>query len=98
MAIAIAIYDTIPCSGINYVHDSPTTLIARFSPSILCPETLGISYNFGDRDWPIDSFLIYDPYRRKEAWRFVTYMFLHGNHEHIAFNCLMQLMVGEYEQ
>ncbi len=32
--------------------------------------------------------------RRKEAWRFVSYMFLHGSYEHITFNCLMQLLVG----
>ncbi len=33
-------------------------------------------------------------YRRKEVWRFVSYMFLHGSYEHITFNCLMQLLVG----
>ncbi len=33
--------------------------------------------------------------RRKEAWRFVSYMFLHGSYEHIIFNCLMQLLVGK---
>ena len=26
---------------------------------------------------PISSTFIYDPYRRKEAWRFLTYMFVH---------------------
>jgi len=34
-------------------------------------------------------------HRRKEVWRFFSYMLLHGSHEHIIFNVLMQLLVGE---
>lgn len=43
---------------------------------------------------PFDSKLIYDPYRRYEAWRFLTYMLVHAGFTHITFNVLMQLMLG----
>lgn len=43
---------------------------------------------------PIESPLIYDPYRRWQAWRFLTYMFIHIGCYHIIFNLLMQLMLG----
>ena len=40
--------------------------------------------------------LIVNPVKRKEIWRFVTYSFLHANHQHIGFNLLMQLIIGEF--
>ena len=40
---------------------------------------------------PICSLLIYNPERRHEAWRFLTYQFVHVNMEHIVFNTLMQV-------
>ena len=40
---------------------------------------------------PICSLLIYNPERRQEAWRFLTYQFVHVNMEHIVFNTLMQV-------
>jgi membrane associated rhomboid family serine protease len=43
-----------------------------------------------------NSYLIYDPDKREEAWRFVTYIFLHGDKQHIAWNALLQLLVGEH--
>ena len=43
---------------------------------------------------PIHSPLIYDPYRRHEAWRFLTYTFLHKGFIHIANNLVLQLVVG----
>jgi len=49
---------------------------------------------FNSRQVPIDSVLIYNPYRRYEAWRFVTYMFVHSGFMHIIFNVLVQLMIG----
>ena len=42
------------------------------------------------------SFLVMDPVRRKEVWRFITYMLLHANHQHIGYNLLMQLLIGRY--
>jgi len=43
---------------------------------------------------PVCSVLIYNPTKRHEAWRFLTYQFVHVNMEHIVFNTLMQLVVG----
>ena len=43
---------------------------------------------------PVCSLLIYNPARRHEVWRFLTYQFVHVNMEHIVFNTLMQLVVG----
>ena len=43
---------------------------------------------------PYCSYLIYDPRKREEVWRFLTYQFVHAGTEHIVFNMLMQLMVG----
>ena len=43
---------------------------------------------------PQCSYLIYDPSKREPVWRFLTYQFVHGGHQHIVFNMLMQLMVG----
>lgn len=43
---------------------------------------------------PFKSKLIYNPYRRYEIWRYVTYMFIHAGYWHISFNLLIQLAVG----
>ncbi|XP_052000193.1 rhomboid-related protein 2-like [Xyrauchen texanus] len=41
-----------------------------------------------------ESPLTYKPELRKEAWRFVSYMFLHAGVEHIMGNLLMQVLLG----
>ncbi|XP_051576915.1 rhomboid-related protein 2-like [Myxocyprinus asiaticus] len=41
-----------------------------------------------------ESPLTYKPELRKEAWRFVSYMFVHAGVEHIMGNLLMQLLLG----
>jgi len=43
---------------------------------------------------PVTSVLIYNPYRRYEAWRFVSYMFVHSGFMHVTFNILVQLFLG----
>lgn len=43
---------------------------------------------------PFQSKLIYNPYRRYEIWRYVTYMFIHAGYWHISFNLIIQLAVG----
>ncbi|XP_064616451.1 rhomboid-related protein 2-like [Liolophura sinensis] len=43
---------------------------------------------------PMYSPLIYKPRRRYEAWRFITYMFIHQGYLHILFNLIFQLLLG----
>jgi rhomboid-related protein 1/2/3 len=43
---------------------------------------------------PFGSKLIYNPHRRYEIWRYITYMFIHAGFWHISFNILLQLVVG----
>lgn len=38
--------------------------------------------------------LIFNPHKKKEIWRFLTYMFVHSGYFHIVFNILVQLMLG----
>jgi len=38
--------------------------------------------------------LIFNPHKKKEVWRFLTYMFVHSGYFHIVFNVLIQLMLG----
>ncbi|EFA08482.1 rhomboid-related protein 2 [Tribolium castaneum] len=43
---------------------------------------------------PISSVFIYDPYKRQEAWRFITYMFVHVGAFHLFVNLLVQILLG----
>ncbi|XP_053207442.1 rhomboid-related protein 2-like [Panonychus citri] len=43
---------------------------------------------------PFDSSLIYDPYRRYEVWRYLTYALIHAGFFHLFFNLLVQLLLG----
>ena len=45
---------------------------------------------------PYCSVLIYNPYRRWEAWRYITYMFVHIGISHFVFNMIMQIVVGVF--
>lgn len=42
----------------------------------------------------INFWLRYDPYRRSEIWRFITYMFVHVDVTHLAVNIVTQLIFG----
>jgi membrane associated rhomboid family serine protease len=37
---------------------------------------------------------IYNPWRRQEAWRFITYMFVHVGVMHILMNLIVQIFLG----
>lgn len=43
---------------------------------------------------PLESPLVYNPARRYEAWRFLTYMFIHDGIKHILSNLIFQLLLG----
>ena len=43
---------------------------------------------------PRCSALIYNPYRRQEAWRYFSYALVHSGAGHIVINVVMQLIVG----
>ena len=40
------------------------------------------------------STFIFHPARRFEIWRYLTYMFIHSDKAHLAFNILAQLVLG----
>ncbi|XP_071545619.1 rhomboid-related protein 3-like [Panulirus ornatus] len=42
----------------------------------------------------VDSLFIYRPDKRHHVWRFIFYAFLHAGWVHLAFNLLVQLLVG----
>jgi rhomboid-related protein 1/2/3 len=43
---------------------------------------------------PISSVFIYDPNKRSEVWRFITYMFVHVGAFHLFVNLLIQIILG----
>lgn len=43
---------------------------------------------------PAASLFIYHPFRRYEAWRFATYMFVHVGIMHIMMNLIIQIFLG----
>lgn len=43
---------------------------------------------------PAATLFIYNPFRRFEAWRFVTYMFVHVGVMHIMMNLIIQIFLG----
>lgn len=43
---------------------------------------------------PMATLFIYSPQLRQEAWRFVTYMFVHIGFMHIVMNLLVQIFLG----
>ncbi|KAK3865686.1 hypothetical protein Pcinc_028728 [Petrolisthes cinctipes] len=43
---------------------------------------------------PIKSPLIYNPFRRYEAWRYVSYTLIHSGYVHLTTNLIMQTFLG----
>lgn len=47
-----------------------------------------------DATGPIAQIFIYNPHKRQEAWRFLTYMLVHVGVVHLLVNLLVQLFLG----
>ncbi|XP_013145556.1 PREDICTED: rhomboid-related protein 2 isoform X1 [Papilio polytes] len=47
-----------------------------------------------DATGPIAQMFIYNPHKRQEAWRFLTYMLVHVGVVHLLVNLLVQLFLG----
>ncbi|XP_068086669.1 rhomboid-related protein 2 isoform X2 [Anabrus simplex] len=47
-----------------------------------------------DANGPVATALLYDPKRRYEAWRYLTYMFVHVGVFHLIVNLLVQILLG----
>ncbi|XP_050524810.1 rhomboid-related protein 2 isoform X2 [Daktulosphaira vitifoliae] len=43
---------------------------------------------------PMASTFIFNPHRRHEAWRFLTYMFVHVGQTHLIVNLIVQVLLG----
>ena len=81
---------------------------ARFMPLVTLIETIIFTYHCihlstehgltisWDGPVPYCSVLIYDPYKRYQVWRYITYMFVHIGVLHYIFNMIMQLLVGVF--
>ncbi len=58
------------------------------------PEHAGLSPITWSGPEPVCSRLIFDPGRRREAWRYISYCLVHVGVQHVLLNLLMQLFVG----
>lgn len=45
-------------------------------------------------DGPVAQLFIYDPHKRIEVWRFITYMFVHVGVFHLVVNLAVQILLG----
>ena len=45
---------------------------------------------------PYCSVFIFDPYKRYQVWRYITYMLVHIGLLHYIFNMIMQILVGVF--
>ena len=43
------------------------------------------------KDFCVQGPLIFNPKKKEEIWRFLTYMFVHSGYFHIVFNVLIQV-------
>ncbi|XP_060533122.1 rhomboid-related protein 2-like [Cylas formicarius] len=43
---------------------------------------------------PTATLFIYEPYQRREVWRFITYMFVHIGVFHLVINLMVQILLG----
>ena len=93
----VALSPTYTCSPPTLFIIGITALqVLFYLLSLFAPETMGILNPEDSSKWLLCSYFIYNPHKRHEVWRFVSYMFLHGSHSHIGLNMAMQLVVGKH--
>ncbi|XP_052899552.1 rhomboid-related protein 2 [Anopheles moucheti] len=51
-------------------------------------------HNGTSTNGPMATLFIYNPHLRHEAWRFLTYMFVHIGFMHLVMNLLVQILLG----
>jgi len=81
------------------LHSFTSKLFSIIELSIFLYQTIDLATSQGQPvtssgPSPICSSLIYDPYRRYEPWRLITYTLVHSGYLHIATNIIVQLLLG----
>lgn len=79
----------------NVKRHIPPTILKLYDCLRSCSE---LDYNYKEigenTNGPAATLFIYNPYRRYEVWRFVTYMFVHVGVMHIMMNLIIQIFLG----
>uniref|UniRef100_A0A1B6LK46 EF-hand domain-containing protein n=2 Tax=Graphocephala atropunctata TaxID=36148 RepID=A0A1B6LK46_9HEMI len=55
---------------------------------------VAVTHTLMSTDGPVAKLFIYDPHKRMEAWRFLTYMFVHIGVIHLVVNIMVQVLLG----
>ncbi|XP_046682833.1 rhomboid-related protein 2 [Homalodisca vitripennis] len=55
---------------------------------------VAVTHTLMSTNGPVARFFIYDPHKRIELWRFVTYMFVHIGVVHLIVNIMVQVLLG----
>ncbi|XP_050315815.1 rhomboid-related protein 2-like isoform X2 [Anthonomus grandis grandis] len=99
------LYRVVTLEGETYI-DSPYEEGISFWPPPACMVLMSIieiicfvvnkSYNNDQPDerGPLAIHLIYDPFKRQQCWRFLTYMLVHIGKMHLIVNLIVQILLG----
>ena len=69
-------------------------VFAFFQLAVFAYNSVAIDASVGSKEQSSCSHLIFDPEKRFQIWRYITYMFIHSGLFHISFNLLVQLILG----
>uniref|UniRef100_A0A0C9RLI3 Rho_2 protein n=1 Tax=Fopius arisanus TaxID=64838 RepID=A0A0C9RLI3_9HYME len=61
---------------------------------MICISILEISVHCLSDEAVLSRWLVYDPKRRVQGWRFITYMLLHSNPLHLTLNVVIQIVLA----
>ncbi|CAH2052743.1 unnamed protein product, partial [Iphiclides podalirius] len=103
---AVSTYDRAPTRSKSYFTYTDGTYEEEYScwPPAVCMILISLAeivlfcYDAAqgktDATGPIAQIFIYNPHKREEAWRFLTYMLVHVGVVHLLVNLLVQLFLG----